>query len=77
MPERTIEVNGIRLWTEDFGVIHGTDDPILPYPHGEALAAAIPGAKLLAFDGMGHDVPVQVRPEIIREMFAVTQRACA
>src|SRR5206468_1069439 len=28
-------------------VIHGTDDPVLPYPHGLALARAIPGAKLL------------------------------
>jgi pimeloyl-ACP methyl ester carboxylesterase len=58
-------------------VIHGTDDPILPYPHGKALAAAIPGAKLLSFDGMGHDLPVGVWPEIIREMLAVTQRARA
>lgn len=58
-------------------VIHGTDDPILPYPHGKALAAAIPGAKLLTFDGMGHDLPAAVWPEIVREMLAVTQRARA
>jgi len=58
-------------------VIHGTDDPILPHPHGKALAAAIPGAKLLTFDGMGHDLPVGVWPEIVREMLAVTQRARA
>ena len=56
-------------------VIHGTDDPILPYPHGKALAEAIPGAKLLTIDGMGHDLPVQVWPQIIGEMIAVTQRA--
>jgi len=58
-------------------VIHGTDDPILPYPHGKALAAAIPGAKLLTFDGMGHDLPAQVWPDIVREMLAVMQRARA
>jgi pimeloyl-ACP methyl ester carboxylesterase len=58
-------------------VIHGTDDPILPYPHGKALAAAIPGAKLLTFDGMGHDLPAAVWPEMVREMLAVTQRARA
>ena len=55
-------------------VIHGTDDPILPYPHGKALADAIPGAKFLTFDGMGHDLPAQVWPDIIREMLAVMQR---
>jgi pimeloyl-ACP methyl ester carboxylesterase len=55
-------------------VVHGTDDPILPYPHGKALAEAIPGAKLLTVDGMGHDLPVQVWPQIIGEMIAVTQR---
>jgi pimeloyl-ACP methyl ester carboxylesterase len=56
-------------------VVHGTDDPILPYPHGKALADAIPGAKLLTIEGMGHDLPVQVWPQIIGEMIAVTQRA--
>jgi len=56
-------------------VVHGTDDPILPYAHGKALAEAIPGAKLVTIDGMGHDLPVQVWPQIIGEMIAVTQRA--
>ncbi len=56
-------------------VVHGTDDPILPHPHGKALADAIPGAKLLTIEGMGHDLPVQVWPQIIGEMIAVTQRA--
>ena len=36
-------------------VIHGTEDPVLPLPHGEALAQAIPGARLVAFPGMGHE----------------------
>ena len=34
-------------------VVHGTRDPILPYPHGEATANAIPGATLLADRGHG------------------------
>ena len=55
-------------------VIHGTQDPILPYPHGQALAQAIPGAKLLTIDGMGHDLPASALPEIIGAMVAVTQR---
>ncbi len=56
-------------------VVHGTEDPILPYPHGKALADAIPGARLLTIDGMGHDLPVQVWPSIIDAMLAVMQRA--
>jgi pimeloyl-ACP methyl ester carboxylesterase len=38
-------------------VLHGTDDPLLPFPHGEALAAAIPGARLLPLEGVGHEMP--------------------
>jgi len=38
-------------------VVHGTADPLFPLPHGEALAAAIPGARLIVVDGMGHQVP--------------------
>lgn len=38
-------------------VVHGSDDPFFPLPHGEALAAAIPGAGLLVVPGMGHEVP--------------------
>jgi pimeloyl-ACP methyl ester carboxylesterase len=35
-------------------VIHGTADPIRPLPHGQALAAQIPQARLEAVPGMGH-----------------------
>jgi pimeloyl-ACP methyl ester carboxylesterase len=38
-------------------VLHGTADPLFPYPHGEALAAEIPGATLVPLEGMGHQVP--------------------
>ncbi|MGH3006417.1 MAG: alpha/beta fold hydrolase [Gaiellaceae bacterium] len=38
-------------------VLHGTEDPLLPYGHAEALAAEIPGARLLPLEGMGHEVP--------------------
>ncbi|WP_166843907.1 alpha/beta fold hydrolase [Isoptericola sp. BMS4] len=37
-------------------VVHGTEDPLFP-GHGPALAAAIPGARLLTLDGVGHQVP--------------------
>ncbi|GAA4674772.1 alpha/beta hydrolase [Nocardioides nanhaiensis] len=38
-------------------VVHGGADPLFPLPHGEALAAAVPGARLLVVERMGHEVP--------------------
>jgi pimeloyl-ACP methyl ester carboxylesterase len=46
-------------------VIHGTSDPILPYAHGEATAKAIPGAKLLPIEGMGHELPAPAIPIVV------------
>ena len=37
-------------------VIHGTDDPMFPLAHGEALAREIPRARLLTLGGAGHGV---------------------
>ena len=35
-------------------VIHGTADPLRPLPHGQALSAEIPQARLETVPGMGH-----------------------
>jgi pimeloyl-ACP methyl ester carboxylesterase len=35
-------------------IVHGTADPLRPLPHGEAVAAQIPGARLRTIPGMGH-----------------------
>jgi pimeloyl-ACP methyl ester carboxylesterase len=40
-------------------VVHGTEDPLFPYPHAEALAREIPMARLLPLEGMGHGYPPQ------------------
>ena len=37
-------------------VIHGTADPLIRYPHGVALAEAVPGAKLVTIEGGGHEL---------------------
>jgi pimeloyl-ACP methyl ester carboxylesterase len=37
-------------------VIHGTQDPLFPLAHGEALAREVPG-RLVTIEGMGHEVP--------------------
>jgi pimeloyl-ACP methyl ester carboxylesterase len=46
-------------------VIHGTEDPILPYEHGVATAKSIAGCKLVTIEGMGHDMPEVAWPRII------------
>ena len=38
-------------------VLHGTEDPLFPYAHGEALAAGIPDARLTPLEGVGHQAP--------------------
>lgn len=46
-------------------VIHGSEDPILRYEHGVATAEAIPGARLLTLERVGHEMPRAVWPEIV------------
>jgi len=38
-------------------VLHGTEDPLFPYAHAEALADEIPGARLLPLVDGGHELP--------------------
>ncbi len=47
-----------------FLVIHGKSDPILVAEGGVDTAKAVPGARLELFDGMGHDLPVELIPRI-------------
>ena len=37
-------------------VVHGTEDPVLPYPHARALEAALRTATLLTLEGSGHEL---------------------
>jgi pimeloyl-ACP methyl ester carboxylesterase len=53
-------------------VIHGSDDPLFPPAHGEALAREIPGAKLLIVDGLGHELPPWAWDEVLPALIAVT-----
>ncbi len=59
-------------------VVHGTEDPLRPLPHGEAVAAQIPGARLVTVSGMGHgffspELPRRIG-EIIRDHTSLTER---
>ena len=46
-------------------VNHGTDDPLVPKSAGREVARIVPGAKLVEFDGMGHDLPAALIPQIV------------
>jgi pimeloyl-ACP methyl ester carboxylesterase len=49
-------------------VLHGADDPLVAVSGGRATAAAIPGAELVEFPGMGHDLPRPLWGEITRRI---------
>ena len=53
-------------------VIHGTADPLFPFPHGQALAEAIPDATLLPLEGAGHGVARADWPVIVRAVIGHT-----
>jgi pimeloyl-ACP methyl ester carboxylesterase len=69
---RTAELRRIKAPTV---VIHGTDDPLVRPSGGRATARAIPGAKLMKIEGMGHDLPRAAWPRIIDAIVANTKRA--
>ena len=57
-------------------VIHGTDDPLVPVEGGKETAAAIPGARLILIEGMGHDLPHGgAWPQIVDAITAHTGKA--
>jgi pimeloyl-ACP methyl ester carboxylesterase len=56
-------------------VIHGREDPLVPFRGGVATARAIPNAEFLAIPGMGHDLPHELWPRIIDTVAANTKRA--
>lgn len=61
-PDRT---PGLTKVTAPTLVIHGLMDPLVLPSGGIATANAVPGARLLMFPEMGHDMPVARWPEIV------------
>lgn len=45
-------------------VIHGRGDPLVPAACGVDLAAKIPAARLELIEGMGHDMPIPLVPNL-------------
>lgn len=61
--------------TAPFLVIHGREDPLIDVSGGRATAAAIDGAELRLFDGMGHDLPRPLWPVVIDAIHRNTTRS--
>jgi pimeloyl-ACP methyl ester carboxylesterase len=53
-------------------VLHGEADPLIPVAGGRATAAAVPGARLVTYPGMGHDLPRALWPEYVNEITKLT-----
>lgn len=56
-------------------VIHGEADPLVTLSGGQATAAAIPGARLLTFPGVGHDIPRQLMDQYVEAIVENSRRA--
>ncbi|MDX8442721.1 alpha/beta hydrolase [Mesorhizobium sp. VK3E] len=64
-PQRTVRDLRVPLL-----VIHGSADPLFPIEHGEALARAVPGARLVRIEGGGHELHRNDWPQIVEAIAA-------
>ena len=55
-------------------VIHGEDDKMVDISGGRATAAAIPGAELITFEGMGHGIPKPLWSEFAQRIADLINR---
>jgi pimeloyl-ACP methyl ester carboxylesterase len=69
--DRTARLRSLRVPTL---VLHGADDTMCDVSGGQATAAAIPGAELVIIDGMGHNLPRQLWPEIATHIAQLIHR---
>lgn len=56
-------------------VLHGKDDPLVPYPCGVDTAKRIPNARLVGIGGMGHDLPPGVVERLLEPLLPHLQLA--
>lgn len=68
-PDRTVALGAVTAPTV---VVHGAEDPLIDVSGGKATAAAVPGARLVVLDGMGHDLPEGVWEPIVDEIVRVS-----
>jgi pimeloyl-ACP methyl ester carboxylesterase len=69
--DRSEALRGVTVPTV---VLHGEADPLVQPAGGTATAEAVPGAKLVTYPGMGHDLPRDLWPDVVAEIVAVAGR---
>ena len=60
--------------TQPVLVIHGSEDPVLPLPNGEAIARTAQHGELFVLEGTGHELAAADLPAIEREIVAFARR---
>jgi len=71
-PGRVERLRSVRIPTL---VVHGIDDVLIPVENGRTVAAAVPRARLLELEGMGHDLPTRVWPTVIDAIADLARQA--
>jgi pimeloyl-ACP methyl ester carboxylesterase len=71
---RAEELRGLQVPTL---VVHGIDDPLVPFACGRDTAKRIPGARLVGVHGMGHDLPPGVVDRLLEIVLPHMRQACA
>ena len=56
-------------------IMHGTVDPVAPVAHAHLMAAAIPDNEQWIIDGLGHETPAALTPELAHRLLALFSRA--
>ena len=70
--DRTWDLGRVRVPSL---VIHGLVDPLVQPSGGTATARAIPGAKLVMYPDMGHDLPRERWADVVAEITATARQA--
>lgn len=47
-------------------VLHGEEDNLLPKEHGRHTHELIEGSKFVVYEGMGHNMPPEVVPQLLQ-----------
>ena len=64
-PDRTAALAAVTAPTL---VLHGEAAPLIGVSGGRATAGAVPGARLVTFPGMGHDLPEALWAAFVSEI---------
>jgi pimeloyl-ACP methyl ester carboxylesterase len=71
-PNRTRDLSRVRVPTL---VVHGLADKMVHVSGGRATSLAIPRSDLLLIDGLGHDIPQDLWPTLVRAVRRNANRA--